>query len=80
MTEKKDTPNKGFGGQLNLEAQVVNGTCPTCTEHSIFVSLYKTIFRCTNCGADIEQKINGVISYMPYVNNKDRITIKHFDE
>ena len=79
MTEKKDRP-KGLGGQLNLEAQVVNGTCPTCTEHSIFVSVYKTIFRCTNCGADIEQKINGVISYMPHVNNKDRITIKHFDE
>ena len=71
---------KGFQGQLNLEAQVVNGTCPTCTEDSIFVSLYKTIFRCTNCGADIEQKINGKISYMPHVTNKTEICIRHFNE
>ena len=70
---------KGFQGQLNLEAQVVNGTCPTCTEDSIFVSLYKTIYRCTNCGADIEQKINGKISYMPHVCSKDKIIIREFD-
>ena len=79
MTEKKDRP-KGLGGQLNLEAQVVNGTCPTCTEHSIFVSVYKTIFRCTNCGADIEQKINGKISYMPHINRNTEISIKQFNE
>jgi uncharacterized protein (DUF983 family) len=71
---------KGFQGQLNLRAQVVNGICPTCTEESIFVSLYKTIYRCTNCGADIEQKINGKISYMPHVCNGDKIIIKEFDE
>jgi uncharacterized protein (DUF983 family) len=70
---------KGFQGQLNLEAQVVNGTCPTCTEESIFVSLYKTIYRCTNCGADIEQKINGKISYMPHVCSNDKIIIREFD-
>ena len=67
---------KGFQGQLNLEAQVVNGTCPTCTEDSIFVSLYKTIYRCTNCGADIEQKINGKISYIPIMSNVDKDKIK----
>jgi|TARA_B100000029_G_scaffold441790_1_gene459831 uncharacterized protein (DUF983 family) len=65
---------------LDVAAQVVNGVCPICTAESIFVSIYKTIFRCTTCGTDIEQKINGKISYMPHVTSKDHITIKHFNE
>ena len=66
--------------KINIQAQVVNGNCPICTEESIFVSIYKTIFRCVTCGADIEQKINGKISYMPHVSKKDGIHIKHFNE
>tara|TARA_Y100001963_G_scaffold33328_1_gene46256 strand:+ start:123 stop:398 length:276 start_codon:yes stop_codon:yes gene_type:complete len=66
--------------KINIQAQVVNGHCPICTEESIFVSIYKTIFRCVTCGADIEQKINGKISYMPHVSKKDGIHIKHFNE
>ena len=66
--------------KINIQAQVVNGQCPHCSEESIFVSIYKTVFRCTSCGADIEQKINGKISYMPHVSNKDHITIRQFNE
>ena len=66
--------------KINVQAQGVNGHCQVCTEESIFVSVYKTIFRCVTCGADIEQKINGKISYMPHVCNKDQINIRHFDE
>jgi uncharacterized protein (DUF983 family) len=69
-----------FGKRINLAAQVVNGHCPMCFEESIFVSIYKTIFRCVTCGSDIEQKINGKISYMPHVLHKDQIHIKHFNE
>ena len=66
--------------KINVQAQVVNGQCPVCTEESIFVSIYKTIFRCVTCGADIEQKINGKISYMPHVCKRDEINIRHIDE
>ena len=66
--------------KINVQAQVVNGQCPVCTEESIFVSIYKTIFRCVTCGADIEQKINGKISYRPHVCKRDEINIRHFDE
>ncbi len=62
--------------EFNVEAQVVNGKCPHCTEESMFVSIYKTIYRCVTCGTDLEQKINGKISYMPHVNKTDRITVK----
>ena len=65
-----------IGKTVNVEAQVVNGTCPRCTEDSVFVSVYKTIFRCVTCGADLEQKINGKISYMPHVNKSARIEVK----
>ena len=71
---------KGPLETLDIAAQVVNGVCPTCTAESIFVSIYKTIFRCTTCGSDIEQKINGKISYMPHITSKDHITHKHFNE
>ena len=69
-----------FGKAFDIAAQVVNGKCPVCTEDSIFVSIHKTVFRCTTCGADIEQKINGKISYMPHVVSSDKIHMRQFDE
>ena len=54
-----------FGTGMDINAQVVNGKCPTCEANSLLVSLHKTIFRCMHCGSDIEQKINGKISYIP---------------
>jgi predicted RNA-binding Zn-ribbon protein involved in translation (DUF1610 family) len=55
----------GFGSGLELTTEVVNGTCPTCHQHSIFISVVPSFFRCTSCGTDLEQKINGIISYIP---------------
>jgi|TARA_R100001530_G_scaffold1419_1_gene2604 uncharacterized protein (DUF983 family) len=64
------------GKTFNVEAQVVNGKCPFCTEESIFVSVYKTIYRCVTCGSDLEQKINGKISYLPHLTKGDKIEVK----
>jgi len=54
-----------FGSGVEINAQVVNGKCPFCTTNGIFVSIHRTIFRCITCGGDIEQKVNGKISYIP---------------
>jgi len=54
-----------FGKNLSLKAEVTNGECPLCNASTIFVSLYHNFYRCMSCGGDTEQKINGVISYMP---------------
>ena len=54
-----------FGKGFNLKAEVTNGHCPLCEARSVFVSLYQNFYRCMGCGGDIEQKVNGVISYMP---------------
>ena len=63
----------GFGGDLNLKAQLVNGVCPHCHNSVVFVSLCKDFFRCMACGADLEQKVNGKISYIPAVLSKENI-------
>ena len=54
-----------FGSGIEINAQVVNGKCPFCKADGVFVSIHKTIFRCITCGSDLEQKVNGKISYMP---------------
>jgi len=54
-----------FGKGFNLKAEVTNGKCPLCEAKTIFVSIYQNVYRCMQCGGDTEQKVNGVISYMP---------------
>ena len=58
-----------FGSGIEISAQVVNGKCPFCNADGIFVSIHKAIFRCITCGSDLEQKINGKISYIPLGGN-----------
>jgi len=54
-----------FGKGFDLKAEVTNGECPLCDAKTVFVSLYRNVYRCMSCGNDTEQKVNGVISYMP---------------
>jgi ssDNA-binding Zn-finger/Zn-ribbon topoisomerase 1 len=54
-----------FGKGFNLKAEVTNGDCPLCHSNTVFVSLYHNLYRCMQCGGDTEQKVNGVIRYMP---------------
>jgi uncharacterized protein (DUF983 family) len=55
---------------VNLQAQVVNGECPTCSEITVLVGLTHDFYRCMNCGADLEQHINGKISYLPIMQSR----------
>ena len=55
---------------INLQAQVVNGECPTCTEITVLVGLTHDFYRCMNCGADLEQHVNGKISYLPIMQSR----------
>ena len=60
MTEKTM-----FGKGLSLRTEVTNGDCPICHEHTVFVSLYRHVYRCISCGSDTRQKVNGVVKFMP---------------
>ena len=50
---------------MKIHAEVVTGRCPTCNEDTMLVGLTKEFFRCMTCGTDLEQHINGKISYLP---------------
>ena len=52
---------------MKVSAEVVNGQCPTCDEHTMLVGLTSQLYRCMNCGADLEQHVNGKISYLPTI-------------
>ena len=54
-----------FGSGINISAEIVNGVCPTCVQPTVLISLYETMYKCTSCGETLEQKVNGVISYIP---------------
>ena len=42
----------------------VHGICEECEEDSILVAIVSDFYRCTNCGYDTKQHINGRIRYM----------------
>ena len=50
---------------ISFKTEVTNGECPFCRETTVFVSLYKNIYRCITCGSETEQKVNGAITFMP---------------
>ena len=59
-------------GDINIKAEIVNGTCPTCTCPTLLVSITRDCFRCITCGTDLKQHVNGKISYIPHgVNPKN---------
>ena len=54
-----------FSSGIEFTTEIVNGKCPTCNHFGVFISLEPSFYRCTGCGSDLEQKINGIISYIP---------------
>lgn len=63
---------------MKISAEVVKGQCPTCIEHTILVSIDKGIYRCMNCGTDLEQHINGKISYIPVLTTSPKTKGKYY--
>ncbi len=42
----------------------VHGVCEECEEEAILVAIVTDFYRCTNCGHDTKQHINGSIRYL----------------
>ena len=53
----------------------VHGHCEECDEEAILVAIVSEFYRCTNCGADTRQHINGSIRYMK-LTESDKAYIK----
>jgi len=64
-----------FGGGMIFKTEVVNGICPTCEAAAVFISICPSMYRCTNCGSDLEQKVNGVIQYIPASSPGSKIPV-----
>ena len=52
---------------MKVSAEIVNGKCPTCEEYTMLVGLTAELYRCMNCGSDLEQHVNGNIVYLPHI-------------
>ena len=50
---------------LKIYPDIVNGVCPPCTETTMLVGVTRDYYRCITCGTDLQQHINGKITYLP---------------
>ena len=62
---------KGFS---NIDT--VQGVCENCEEETILVAIVTDYYRCTNCGADTRQHINGSIRYIK-LEERDKEWLKN---
>jgi len=56
--------------KFKIEAEVVKGECPNCSEITMLVGITSQFFRCMECGGDLEQHVNGKISYLPIMQSR----------
>ena len=49
----------------------VHGHCEDCDEDAILVAIVSEYYRCTNCGSDTRQHVNGSIRYLK-LNESDK--------
>jgi len=66
---------------MKIQAEIVNGKCPTCEEYTMLVGLTPEMYRCMTCGSDLQQHVNGKISYIPHISSKTLVSEvdKYFD-
>jgi|TARA_R100001509_G_C4787687_1_gene188640 Zn finger protein HypA/HybF involved in hydrogenase expression len=55
----------------------VTGYCHDCQEDSILVAIVSEFYRCTNCGADTKQHINGKIRYIRLTDEEKEYLRNH---
>ena len=53
----------------------VVGHCHQCDEESVLVAIVTEFYRCTNCGADTKQHVNGKIRYLR-LTEEEKIFLK----
>ena len=54
---------------IRFQTEIVNGVCPTCEEMTMLVGITPEMYRCISCGSDLQQHINGKISYIPALSH-----------
>ena len=76
MTDKK----KKFAFMATImfsnRIDTVMGTCSECQEHTILVAIVSEFYRCTNCGSDNKQHVNGSITYLKLTEQEKKLIKK----
>ena len=55
----------------------VHGVCGECNEETILVAIVSEFYRCTNCGSDTRQHINGSIRYLRLSESDKKFIKQH---
>ena len=50
--------------ELLGSVRTVQGNCPECDEETLLVSVVTDYYRCSICGEDTKQYVNGSIKYL----------------
>jgi uncharacterized protein (DUF983 family) len=50
----------------------VHGHCPECGEETILISIVEDYYKCTTCGEETKQYINGSIKYLKITEEDQR--------
>ena len=61
---------------LISQIDTVHGICPECKEEAILVAIVTDYYRCTNCGEDTRQYVNGSIKYLK-ISDEDKKWLKN---
>ena len=56
--------------RFGLSPEITPGVCPHCELPSSFISIVRDRYKCMHCGEEVEQKVNGVIKYLPLGSDK----------
>ena len=64
----------------NLFVDTVCGICPECKEQALLVAIVTDFYRCTNCGEDTRQYVNGSIKYLKLTDEDQKWLGKHNSE
>ena len=56
---------------MYFQTEIVKGECPTCNQITTLVGVSSQFYRCMECGGDLEQHVNGKISYLPIMSKRD---------
>ena len=59
---------------IKIHTEIVNGVCPECEEYTMLVGVTRRFYRCMTCGSDLEQYVNGKISYIPALSSKTLVS------
>ena len=52
------------------------GICPNCNTNTVFISIITDYYKCSSCGEEIQQYVNGSIRYLK-ITEQDKQWLKN---